>query len=119
MYKRQVYNKAAHNGAHFTSVHGRLGLSVYILFILQALIGAVAFYTPGLLGGVQRAKATYKYHRISGYAVVVLSFAAVATATQTPFNVNVLHIRLWAVIVCAVILLMGVLPRIKKQKLGL
>jgi len=92
---------------------------VYILFVIQALVGAVAFYTPGLLGGVSRAKASYKYHRMSGYAVVVVALAAVATATTTDYNKNVLKINLWAVIVCAVILLMGVLPRIKKQKLGL
>lgn len=56
---------------------------------------------------------------MSGYAVIVVSLAAVATATTTDYNKNVLKINLWAVIVCAVILLMGVLPRIKKQKLGL
>jgi len=43
----------------------------------------------------------------------------VAAATQTDFNKNVLHIQLWAVIVAAVLTLIGVLPRIKKQKLGL
>jgi hypothetical protein len=114
-----VYNKELHHGAHFQSLHARLGLTVYILFAVQALIGAAAFYTPALFGGVQKAKATYKYHRISGYLVVVLSLAAVASATQTPFNQNALHIRLWAVIVTSLILLVGVLPRIKKQKLGL
>lgn len=114
-----VYNKEAHHGAHFTSAHARLGLTVYILFAIQALVGAAAFYTPAVFGGVSRAKATYKYHRVSGYLVVVLSLAAVATATQTDFNRNVLHIRLWAVLAVAVILLIGVLPRIKKQKLGL
>jgi len=68
---------------------------------------------------VQNAKAMYKYHRASGYTLLILAFATVAAATQTDFNKNVLHIQLWAVIVAAVLTLIGVLPRIKKQKLGL
>lgn len=51
--------------------------------------------------------------------ILILSFATVAAATQTAFNETTLHIQLWAVIVAAVITLVGVLPRIKKQKLGL
>lgn len=44
--------------------------------------------------------------------------AVVAAATQTAYNVNVLHIKLWAVIVASVLVLVGVIPRIKKHKLG-
>lgn len=43
----------------------------------------------------------------------------IAAATWTDFNVNALHIKSWAVIVCAVLILVGIAPRIKKQKLGL
>lgn len=56
---------------------------------------------------------------MSGYVLLVLSFATVAAATQTSFNTGVLKIQLWAVIVTAGIVLIGVLPRVKKQKLGL
>lgn len=45
--------------------------------------------------------------------------AVVAAATATPFNENVLHIKLWAVLVASVLVLVGVVPRIKKHKLGL
>ena len=61
----------------------------------------------------------YKYHRMSGYVLLVLTFATVAAATQTDYNKNVLNIQLWAVLVAEVITLVGVLPRIKKQKLGM
>jgi ABC-type Mn2+/Zn2+ transport system permease subunit len=44
--------------------------------------------------------------------------AVIAAATATPFNENVLHMRLWAVIVASVLVLMGILPRVKKHKLG-
>ncbi|KAL8711342.1 MAG: hypothetical protein Q9220_004239 [cf. Caloplaca sp. 1 TL-2023] len=113
------YNKIAHAGAHFTSPHAILGLITYILFFLQAIVGIAQYYAPGLLGGKDKAKSIYKYHRMSGYVLLVLGFATVALATQTGFNVNVLHIQLWAVIVASVITLVGVLPRIKKQKMGL
>ena len=56
---------------------------------------------------------------MSGYALLVLSFVTVAAATETYFGKQVLELKLWAVIVASVITLIGVLPRIKKQKLGL
>lgn len=56
---------------------------------------------------------------MSGYALLVMGLATIAAATQTDYNKGVLHMQLWAVIVTSVILLVGVLPRIKKQKLGL
>lgn len=56
---------------------------------------------------------------MSGYVLLVLAFATVAAATQTDYNKNVLNIQLWAVLVAEVITLVGVLPRIKKQKLGM
>lgn len=72
-----------------------------------------------MFGSVDNAKSVYKYHRMSGYVLLVLSFVTIAAATQTGFNKNVLHIQLWAVVVASVITLAGVLPRIKKRKLGL
>ncbi|KAL9021119.1 MAG: hypothetical protein Q9185_001658 [Variospora sp. 1 TL-2023] len=113
------YNKIAHNGPHFQSSHAILGLITYILFFLQAIIGIAQYYTPGVFGSVENAKKIYKYHRMSGYVILLMSFITIAAATQTGFNVGVLHIQLWAVIVASVITLIGVLPRIKKQKLGL
>jgi hypothetical protein len=44
--------------------------------------------------------------------------AVIAAATQTSYNQDVLHIKLWAVIVAAILVLMGVIPRIKKHKFG-
>ncbi|KAL6715163.1 hypothetical protein ACLMJK_007427 [Lecanora helva] len=113
------YNKISHGGAHFESPHAILGLITYILFGLQAVVGLTQFYTPGIYGSVENAKAVYKYHRASGYVLLVLSLATVAAATQTGFNENVLHIQLWAVIVTSVVLLVGVLPRVRKGKFGL
>lgn len=112
-------NKASHPKTRFQSVHGRMGLAVYILLILQFLVGVAQFYFPSLFGSVDNAKSIYKYHRMSGYLIIVLSAITICLATQTGFNENVLHIRLWAVIVASVLVVLGLVPRIKKRKLGL
>lgn len=113
------YNKISHKGIHFESPHAILGLITYILLVVQSLVGIAQYYTPGVFGGVSKAKKLYKYHRVSGYLVLILAFATVAAATQTDYNRDILHIKLWAVLVAEVLVLIGVLPRIKKQKLGL
>jgi len=113
------YNKISHGGIHFESPHAILGLITYILLAIQALVGFTQYFVPQLYGSVTRAKSLYKWHRISGYLVLVMMLATVLAATQTDFNKTTLHIRLWAVLVSAVLVLIGVLPRIKKQKFGL
>ncbi|CAL3963250.1 unnamed protein product [Diplocarpon coronariae] len=112
------YNKMSHGGIHFVSAHAILGLVTYILLGIQALVGFTAYYVPQLYGSVENAKSLYKWHRLSGYLVLTLLLATVAAATQTDYNKNVLGIRLWAVIISSALILVGVIPRIKKQKLG-
>lgn len=112
------YNKFAHNGTHFVSPHAILGLITYILIGLQAFIGVTQFFVPALYGGVDNAKALYKYHRVGGYVTLVVMLATIAAATKTTFNINVLEIQLWAVIVAALAVLVGIVPRIKLSKLG-
>lgn len=113
------YNKFAHGAYHFTSIHGKLGLITFIFFITQAIVGLTQYYTPQIYGGVDNAKAIYKYHRISGYIVLPLSLVAVSAATQVDFNKNVLHIQLWSVIVASTLIIVGIGARIHLQKLGL
>ncbi|KAF2147316.1 uncharacterized protein K452DRAFT_282321 [Aplosporella prunicola CBS 121167] len=112
-------NKQLNSLPHLESAHAILGLLTYALLAVQALVGFTQYFTPQLYGGVDRAKRVWKYHRASGYLVFVLALATVASATQTTFNRKVLGIQLWAVLVAAAITLAGVLPRVKKQKLGL
>lgn len=112
-------NKASHPETRFQSVHGKVGLVTYILLVLQFLVGVAQFYTPSLFGSVDKAKSIYKYHRMSGYIILTLAVITVCLATQTGFNENVLHMRLWALIVASVLVVVGLIPRIKKRKLGL
>jgi heme A synthase len=113
-------NKGPHP-AHprFSSPHAILGLITYIVIILQALVGIAQYFFPvTLFGSVEKGKTVYKYHRISGYTLLVLELATIAAATQTDYNKNVLGIQLWVVLVTAVLVILGVGARIKKHKLG-
>lgn len=112
------YNKFSYGGAHFQSLHAILGVLTSGLVVVQVLVGHAQYHTPWLLGGEARAKALYKYHRMSGYFVLLMFLATVAAATQTTFNRTTLHIRLWTVLLASVLTLAGVLPRIQKRKLG-
>lgn len=96
-----------------------MGVTTYVLLVLQALVGFTQYFTPALYGGEENAKKVWKYHRLSGYVIFVLMLATVAAATRTYYVEHFLHLQLWAVIVAAVVILLGVVPRIKKQKLGL
>lgn len=91
-------NKVRGGTHHFESPHGILGLIVYILMAIQALVGFTAYFVPKVYGGEQRAKNLYKWHRMSGYLLLVLMLATVAAATQTTFSLNALHLKLWAVL---------------------
>lgn len=111
-------NKGHHK--RFTSPHGVMGLITYICIALQVLVGVVQYFFPAqILGSVERGKKIYKYHRMSGYALLVLELATICAATQTTYNVVVLHIKLWAVLVASILVILGVAARIKKHKLGL
>jgi len=96
-----------------------MGLITYILLLIQATIGFTQYFVPQLYGSVDNAKKIYKYHRMSGYVILTLGLVTMAAATQTDYSKGILHIQLWAVLVASVVTLAGVLPRIKKQKLGL
>jgi cytochrome b-561 len=112
------YNKFSNNGAHFHSVHGYLGIITSIVLLLQYGVGFTMWTTPSLYGGVDNAKAVWKYHRWSGYTVFVLLLATVTSAAETPYNKNVLKLKLWAVLLLSIVTLVGIVPRIQKQKLG-
>jgi hypothetical protein len=105
---------------HFVSLHGILGLITYITIALQAVVGVIQYFLPTiLLGSVDAGKRIYKYHRWSGYVLLLLEIATVVAAIQTTYNVMAIQIPLWGVLVAIVLILSGVGARIKKHKLGL
>lgn len=112
------YNKFAHRGAHFKSTHGILGIITYGFVVVQAVVGVTQYFTPGLYGGKEQAKKLYKYHRVGGYVTLLLFLATLVAATKTDFNVGVLGMKLWAVVVASVLVLVGIVPRIRLAKFG-
>jgi len=114
-----ILSKVQHHGYHFESAHAKLGLITYILLFIQATVGMVQFYFPGLLGGVDNAKAIYKYHRISGYLIFVFIIATAISVTYTPYVANVLKLSTSFVAATSALVLIGVLPRVKLHKLGI
>lgn len=104
--------------SHFHSVHGYLGVLTSVVLLVQYIFGFLMWGVPGVFGGIDNAKALWKYHRISGYLLFILILATVTSAVWTDFNVNVLKIRLWAVIVAIALIVLGVYPRLHPRKLG-
>jgi hypothetical protein len=112
-------NKAGPGHEHFESAHARLGLTFYILVYIQAIVGFTQYYVPQLYGSVDNAKSVYKYHMMAGYIIAVLGLATICAATWTTYNLNVGGIQHWAVIVASVLVLVGVVPRIRLSKFGI
>ena len=105
--------------AEFQSAHARLGLIFYILIYAQVFVGFTQYWVQSIYGGEQKAKKIWKYHRVGGYITATLGLATVCAATWTYYVENILSIQKWAVVLASVVTLVGVVPRIKLQKLGL
>ena len=112
-------NKVQGGLAHFHSVHAYLGVIASVWQLLQVLVGFTMWATPALYGGDANARSVWKYHRASGYGLLLLYAATVLSATQTAFVIAALGLKLWAMIVVVVLLVVGIFPRVKKHKLGL
>ncbi|KAK6507347.1 hypothetical protein TWF481_005784 [Arthrobotrys musiformis] len=113
-----VLNKIRIKHAHFDSTHAILGLVVYILVLAQTIVGFAQFYAPHVFGSVENAKAIYKYHRIAGYTIQLLLVATLLAASRTTFALGPLDFKTWKVAIGSSLVVLGVFPRIKKEKLG-
>lgn len=105
--------------SHFHSVHGYLGVATSFVLLAQYVVGFLMWATPAALGGEDRAKAVWKYHRMSGYLLNLLLLATVLSAVYTDFNKNVLDIKMWATSVAVALIVVGVYPRLHPRKFGL
>lgn len=110
-------NKHVNHMEHFHSVHGYLGATTAILLVFQYTYGFLMWAVPSVFGGVERAKATWKYHRYGGYLLLALVLATVISAVETDYNKAVLDIKRWAVGLSVGLIIVGVYPRIQLYKL--
>ncbi|KID91663.1 Cytochrome b561, eukaryote [Metarhizium guizhouense ARSEF 977] len=112
-------NKFRSNGPHFHSAHAYLGVFTLVVLAGQYVVGLTMWATPRLYGGEERAKSMYKYHRYVGYFILLMLLATVVAATETDYVRSVLGVNFWTVLAASLFVIMGVFPRIQKQKLGL
>ncbi|KAF9452841.1 hypothetical protein P691DRAFT_793915 [Macrolepiota fuliginosa MF-IS2] len=67
------YNKWLRDAAHFKTWHGTFGLICMLWLLAQIFVGAGSVWNGGaLFGGGMKAKALWKYHRMSGYILFPL-----------------------------------------------
>lgn len=112
------WNKHIHSSPHFTSVHGKLGITLFIVIGIQVLVGILQFYAPNLLGGQDKAKAWYKWHRAAGYIITTFIIVNVTLGTQTPyFRGKIDNLAVW--IVFDILIIAGLVARIKPSKMKL
>jgi len=97
-----------------------MGLITYILVMLQAAVGVAQYFLPvQIFGSVENGRKVYRWHRMSGYLLLLLELATIAASTKTYFNKAELHIPFSAILAGAVLVVAGVGARIKKRKLGI
>jgi len=108
--------KAEGNKEHFTSPHGKLGLITFSLILIQSIAGSTLVNFPGVVGGVVKAKAMYKYHRVSGYLLLSLIWLTALGGTQADWTKSQFD-HLWIWLSAAGMVLVGTIGRIKSSKL--
>ncbi|BFZ54992.1 hypothetical protein PYCC9005_002030 [Savitreella phatthalungensis] len=111
-------NKRNYGAAHYTTYHGKFGLATAIVLILQAAVGAAAYYVPSLFGSEARAKALYKWHRAAGYLTSALVLFTVTLGTQSTYFLQKLDV-LWVWIVLDILIIAGIAARIRTSKMRL
>lgn len=111
-------NKIRHSGKHFKSLHAVLGTITYLVLQLQLLLGVVQYFFPRIIfRKAEDGKKLYKYHRLVGYAVVLLLLATVVTATKTDF-IKPAHFAFPWVLAASAALLVAIAAGIRPKKMS-
>ncbi|KZO96825.1 hypothetical protein CALVIDRAFT_536744 [Calocera viscosa TUFC12733] len=78
-----VINKAVHAAPHITTWHALFGLVAYLWLWAQSVFGAASVWWKGAaFGGEAKGKKMWKWHRISGYALLLWMLATVFLAGE-------------------------------------
>ncbi|EGS23585.1 putative cytochrome b561 protein [Thermochaetoides thermophila DSM 1495] len=105
-------NKHVNHLAHFHSLHGYLGVLTTLLLLAQYLFGLSIWVVPQVWGGLENAKSLWKYHRMVGYAALLLLLLSVAAAARTDYNKGVLKVKMWSVLLAEALIVIGTVPRV-------
>ncbi|KAI8047390.1 eukaryotic cytochrome b561-domain-containing protein [Gilbertella persicaria] len=116
------YNKVISGKHHFESFHGKLGLFVFIFLAIQLIFGiAMAFLPRHAFGSVERGKSLWKYHRVSGYILLVLVWLTSQLGVRADYMYNNLYSvhLLWLHWVAVFLVFAGIANRIRLKKWGI
>ncbi|KAG2174874.1 hypothetical protein INT43_005936 [Umbelopsis isabellina] len=115
-----THNKALHDKPHITSVHAHFGVFTFSFLFIQLLFGIVIAYAPSVVGGTPQAKSLWKYHRISGYVLLVLIWATAQLGAHAEFMVDNFPKPklLWLYWVSLVLVSIGIAKRTDVSKWG-
>jgi len=114
-----MVNKSVHGYDHFTTWHGFLGFVVLLWMSIQAFIGGGSVWYGGRLFG-RNPKAVYKYHRASGYPLLLLSlFVLHLAGAWSNFAVNNMGTitRFIVFLVGPILVGLGIFTRIRFDKM--
>ncbi|BGP37056.1 hypothetical protein JCM10449v2_000960 [Rhodotorula kratochvilovae] len=117
-----VYNKAIHGAKHITTWHATFGVATLVLIFLQITFGALIVYGPlqRRLGGEGKAKALWKYHRMSGYLTLFFLLATPLLALWSDWvQNNSTRGERYAIGGGLVLAGLGAVARVQTSKLGL
>ncbi|KAJ3515957.1 hypothetical protein NLJ89_g1418 [Agrocybe chaxingu] len=115
------YNKFLRDAQHFKSWHGVIGVISMLWLIFQVILGGGSVWYGGwLFGGGVKAKALWKYHRLSGYLLFpVLLFSTHLGGAWSSWGAKhtIWIIRFIAYTVAPLGILIGVYTRIRTFKM--
>ncbi|KAI7937140.1 hypothetical protein MJO28_016039 [Puccinia striiformis f. sp. tritici] len=106
------YNKWSHSASHFTSWHGILGLISTSIVLIQALFGMlIGFETSrDYILGDSLGRKLWRFHRASGYLLLVLMTATVLTVTKADWVIQVTTSwSIWVLTISPIVALIGLL----------
>lgn len=115
----KLKNKTSNNSE--ISVHGKLGLFVFIYLFVQVVFGATIGLIPiTIYGSLDKAKKLWKYHRILGYILLLLLWITTQLGVRADYMYNnlynpyLIHLH-W---LSLALVFVGLFYRIRVSKLG-
>lgn len=115
-----IINKSLHNAPHFTSWHGLLGIITACVLVIQAFFGGLMGFewSRKLILGESRARSLWKYHRASGYLLMLLITLTFLTATKSDWLIMVSSTNERYILACAsIVAVVGLLARTSIRKI--
>jgi cytochrome b-561 domain-containing protein 2 len=103
---KEIYNKP-----HLATWHGMIGLMGIIWMSVQAVMGNLLIFCPGLFGGPTQVRQYYRMHRVFGYGAVVTMWGATALGMMSNWMLRHLNYP-WLGWTLGALALIGLLRRI-------